>query len=402
MKRIYTTMIAAHLADFRQMAFIAGPRQVGKTTCSKILASSDKNSQYLNWDNIDQRKLIMQGPSKLAEALQLQIIKQNKTLIVFDEIHKYRQWKLWLKGFFDSYENLVNIIVTGSTKLDVYRRGGDSLMGRYFLYRMHPLTVAELLSIDLRKKEIISPSYLSKNKFQNLITYGGFPEPYTQANLRFSNNWQRLRKQQLLKEDIRELSQIQDLAQLEFLLDILLEEASTQLNITSLANQLNIAQTTIQRWINTLQMFYFCFTIKPWQQNIRRAIRKMPKIYLWDWSLIKDEGKKNENFIASHLLKAVNFWVDSGFGDYELFYLRDKEKREVDFLVTKNKKPWFLVEVKSSDSKKISENLTYFQKQLDVPHAFQVVIDMEYVDLDCFKYQKPIIVPASTFLSQLV
>lgn len=402
MKRIYTTMIEHHLADFRQMAFIAGPRQVGKTTCSKMLAAQCDESHYLNWDNTNQRKLLMRGPDVVATSLHLMTASKAKSLIVFDEIHKYRKWKLFLKGFFDLYEDQAGIVVTGSTKLDVYRRGGDSLMGRYFLYRMHPLSVAELLTTSLRKSEIISSQCLGKDKFQQLMTYGGFPEPFTKADRQFSNNWQRLRKQQLLKEDIRELSQIQDLAQLEFLIDILIEEASTQLNVATISNQLNVAQSTITRWINTLKAFYFCFTIKPWHQNVRRAIRKMPKVYLWDWSLVKDTGKKHENFIASHLLKAVHFWVDSGFGDYDLFYLRDKEKREVDFLVTKDKKPWFLVEVKTSSNVKISENLEYFQKLLKVPHAFQVVIDMDEVEIDCFSYKKPIIVPASTFLSQLV
>src|SRR5690606_3603027 len=131
-------------------------------------------------------------------------------------------------------------------------------------------------------------------------------------------------------------------------------------------------------------------------------IKKMPKIYLWDWSAISDEGRLYENFVASHLLKAVHYWTDTGFGHYELYYLRDKEKREVDFLVVKNKKPWFLVEVKKSNNNRISENLAYYQNELDAPHAFQVMIDMDYVDVDCFKYHHPVIVPASTLLSQLV
>lgn len=400
--RIYTTMINHHLSQFRQMAFIAGPRQVGKTTCTKLLAKSYPASHYFNWDNINQRKMIMRGPEVVAEFMQLAILVEHKMLITFDEIHKYRQWKLFLKGFFDLYENLVNIIVTGSTKLDVYRRGGDSLMGRYFLYRMHPLSVAELLNTALRDTEIIPPAKISIEQFQRLMEFGGFPEPYSKANQQFSNNWQRLRKQQLLKEDIRELSQIQDLPQLEFLMDILIEEASGQINMSSLANQLNIAESTIKRWINTLNAFYFCFSIKPWHQNVRRSIRKMPKIYLWDWSLVKDVGRRNENFIASHLLKAIHFWTDSGMGDYDLYYLRDKEKREVDFLVTKNNKPWFLVEVKTSNTQKISDNLLYFQKTLNVPHAFQVVMEMEYVNMNCFMEKHALKVPALTFLSQLV
>jgi len=276
-------------------------------------------------------------------------------------------------------------------------------MGRYFLYRMHPLSVRELLTTELRQSEIVAPQPIAISEIERLMKFGGFPEPYTQADVQFSNNWHRLRKQQLLREDVRELSQIENLAELEFLIDILSEEASSQLNVAAIANQLNVAQTTIHRWVKLLQSFYFCYTIKPWFKNTRRAIRKMPKVYLWDWSLIQDEGRRFENLIASHLLKAVHYyWTDTGFGDYDLYYLRDKDKREVDFLVTKNNKPWFLVEAKKSSKNTISHSLSYYQKELNVPHAFQVVQDLEYVNIDCFGYHKPIIVPASTFLSQLV
>lgn len=384
------------------MAFIAGPRQVGKTTCARYLAENNNHALYINWDNIEHRKLIMQGLDKIAIYCKLSVAKSDLTWIVFDEVHKYRKWKLFLKGFFDFYEKQTHIMVTGSAKLDLYRKGGDSLMGRYFLYRMHPLSVSELLYSSLRTTEIVAPRQLSPQLFQQLYVYGGFPEPFTKANQAFFNNWQRLRKQQLLKEDIRELSQIQDLAQLEVLVEILTSEASTQLNIASLANQLNVAQTTINRWINILRSFYYCFTVQPWSTNVRRSLRKMPKLYLWDWSLIQDDGRKNENFIASHLLKAVHYWTDMGFGEYDLFYVRDKEKREVDFLITKNKQPWFLVEVKTANASSISKHLFYFQRELNVPHAFQVVIDMAYEDVDCFQYHTPIIVPAKTLLSQLV
>lgn len=402
MDRVYFSMIQHNLNQFRQMAFISGPRQVGKTTCSKAIAAKALSSHYINWDNSTHRRLIIQGASHLANTLQLEKVSAVKPMIVFDEIHKYRQWKLFLKGFFDLYEEKCQIIVTGSAKLDIYRRGGDSLMGRYFLYRMHPLSVAELLTTAWRDTEIIPPQALPSNAFNHLYEFGGFPEPYTKANPSFSMNWQRLRKQQLLQEDIRALSQIQELAELEFLMDILIEEASGQLNIAKIANHLNVAQTTIHRWIMTLNASYYCYTIKPWFKNIKRSIRKTLKVYLWDWSVITDPGKRLENFVSAHLYKAVQFWTDSGFGEYDLFYLRDKEKREVDFLVTKNKKPWFLVEVKNSDKNNISPSLRYYADELKVQHAFQVVKNLDYRDVDCFNYKSPIIVSLQTFLSQLV
>jgi predicted AAA+ superfamily ATPase len=154
--------------------------------------------------------------------------------------------------------------------------------------------------------------------------------------------------------------------------------------------------------IEVLKSFYYCFTIQPWAHNVVRSLIKEPKIYLWDWSLNSDVGARAENFIASHLLKAVHFWTDRGWGDYALYYLRDKEKREVDFLIVKEGKPWILAEVKHSDKGCPSKSLYYFQEMLGAEHALQVALDMDYVDQSCFDSSKPLIVPAKTFLSQLI
>lgn len=402
MDRVYSSVIRQHLSKYRQMVLLAGPRQVGKTTCSKGVRAYHPNFHYLNWDNTEDRRMLIKGTHSLATHLHLNQATRALPYIVLDEIHKYRKWKQFLKGFFDHYEDQCRIIVTGSAKLDVYRRGSDSLMGRYFLYRCHPLSVAELLTTALRDTETIAPAELPKQELEKLLTMGGFPEPFTRNDRRFSTNWQRLRKQQLLNEDIRQLNQIQEFAELEYLLDILVHEASGQINVAAIANQLNVAQTTVHRWIKLLTAFYYIYTLKPWHKNIRRSIRKMPKVYLWDWSVIQDRGKQIENFVASHLHKAVHYWTDLGFGEYELFYLRDKEKREVDFLVTKNKSPWLMVEVKTSNNQGISKNLRYYYEQLKPAHAFQAVFDLPYENVDCFSYKSPVIVPAITLLSQLV
>ena len=159
---------------------------------------------------------------------------------------------------------------------------------------------------------------------------------------------------------------------------------------------------TITRWIDVLETFYYCYRIKPWSKNIVRSLIKEPKLFLWDWSLVKDPGAKAENFIGSQLLKAVHNWTDRGFGEYDLYYIRTLEKKEVDFVVTKNGEAWFLVEVKLSDARHLSPHLGEFQKQTGATHAFQVIIDMPFVNQDCFAYKNPIIVPAKTLLSQLV
>jgi hypothetical protein len=173
-------------------------------------------------------------------------------------------------------------------------------------------------------------------------------------------------------------------------------------NYSELAKKIHVSSETVRRWIETLKALYYCFSIQPWTTNISKSLLKEPKIFLWDWSLAEDKGQRLENFVASHLLKAVHFWTDRGFGDYELYFLRDKEQREVDFLVTKDKKPWFLVEVKSSSHQGISKSLYYFQEQTGAPHAFQVAFDLPYVQKDCFSHKKPLIVPATTLLSQLI
>ena len=402
MKRLYQQLITNHFRDYRQMIFLAGPRQVGKTTTSFLIGEKTKTFYYFNWDDLKTRQQIISNPSSIAEDTGLLKISKYPPLLVFDEIHKYGAWKQFLKGFFDMYGDLCHIMVTGSAKLNIYKRIGDSLMGRYFLYRIHPLSVGEILHPNVEKKELRPPQKIPQKTFEKLLIFGGFPEPYLKANRRFSTNWKRMRQEQLIQEDIRSLSQIQELHQLETLAILLADNVSCQISKTSLAKQINVSIPTIQRWLQTLESFYYSFQVKPWTTNIRRSLRKEPKYYLWDWAQVNDPGARLENFVASHLLKAVHFWTDYGLGEYQLHYLRDKEKREVDFLVTKNNIPWFLVEVKASNNSGLSKSLFHFQEQTEAPHAFQVSFGLDFVDKDCFSYNKPIIVPATTFLSQLI
>lgn len=401
-KRIYEALIQEHLAKNRQMIFLAGPRQVGKTTLSLLAKKFSKNIYYLNWDNLEYQHLIIRGPKYVIQKLGLDELASAPAIIIFDELHKFSRWKQFLKGFFDTYGARHKLIVTGSAKLDIYKRIGDSLMGRYFLYRIHPLSVAELISPIVLNKEIRPPKKIAKEKLKNLLHFGGFPEPFIHADKKFHHKWLRFRYQQTFHEDIRSLTEIQEMAQLEMLAGLLKARAGQLINYSDLARDINVSVPTIKRWIDSLSAFYYSFTIKPWFKNVGSSLKKQPKIYLWDWSDIEDSGAKNENFVASHLLKAVNFWTDCGMGNYDLFFVRDKQKREVDFLVTKNQKPWFLVEVKTSKQAGLSQSLLSFQKQTEAEHAFQVVFDMEVIEEDCFKFKTPIIVPVETLLSQLV
>lgn len=395
-ERLYQQVIADHFARNRQMLFFSGPRQAGKITASLRATPVER---YLNWDNDEHRALILAGPETVARHFGILILHNPLPIIIFDEIHKYRHWKRFLKGFFDTYGRYVRIIVTGSARLDVYKRGGDSMMGRYFLYRLHPLSVRELISSQFPESEIVAPSPCAD--FDILLKYGGFPEPFVQRNDRFSHQWERLRLDLLFKEDLRDLTRIQDIGQIEILAQLLSRQVGQLVDYTSLANAVKVSSPTIQRWIKALSNLYFCFTIQPWSRNISKSLLKQPKVYLWDWTMAHGDGARNENFIASHLLKATQFWTDAGFGNYGLYYLRDTLKREVDFLVTKEDKPWLLVEAKTS-TQSISPALYYFQEQVKAPFAFQISMDMPFVNRTCFVEGKPILVPARTFLSQLV
>lgn len=397
--RIYDAMLAEHLSSHRQMAFVSGPRQVGKTTTCRNHAD-----RYANWDNLDDREEILAGPSALVESLHLNRLSESTPVALFDELHKHPQWKQFLKGFFDTYADKVRIVVTGSSRLDTYRRVGDSLMGRYFLYRMHPFTVAETLRQDLPdpKRIVHLPDKPKTADFDALWTHGGYPEPFLKRDARFSRRWKSLRTQQLLREDIRDLTQIQQLDQLEMLIKLLDVRSAHQIVYSNLANSVRTSIDTVRRWIETLSNLHHGFLIQPWFKNVSRSLRKEPKWFLRDWAGLEDAGDKAETFVGCHLLKAVEGWDDLGFGKFQLAYLRDKEKREVDFVVIRDGAPWFLVEVKLREES-ISPALKHYQEQIKAPFAFQVVVEANYVDADCFANPGgPLVVPARTFLSQLL
>jgi uncharacterized protein len=394
--RLYTAILKDHLQRHRQMAFVSGPRQVGKTTTCRSIADV-----YLNWDNADDRRRLLRGPAALAETLQLDRLRAHPPVVVLDELHKHSRWKGLLKGFFDTYGDRVRLLITGSSRLDVFRRGSDSLMGRYLLYRMHPWTVAESIRTDLPAREIQPPAEIKHSDWDALWEHGGFPEPFLRRDLRFTRRWHSLRLELLAREDVRELTQVQDLGTMETLMQILRERSSQQLVYSNLAGEIGVAVDTLKRWVDLLERLHYGFLVRPWFTNVAKALRKEPKWFLRDWSGCADDGARSETLVACHLLKAVEGWTDLGFGKFELRYLRDKQKREVDFLVVRDRKPWFLVEVKLGE-KSIAPALSYFQAQTKAAHAFQAVINLPFEPVDCFDVRRPGVVPARTLLSQLL
>jgi len=211
-------------------------------------------------------------------------------------LHKYNKWKSFLKGFFDEHSEKANIVVTGSARLQIYKKMGDSLLGRYFNYRMHPLSVAEILHAERRPLdvEIVNPTINSADDMEHLFNYGGFPEPFIKSNMSFNNRWNKLRKDILLKEDVRDLVQIQDMSAIQVLADILSQEVGSLINYSKLARDINVSVDTIRRWVNILDSIYYLFIVKPYSRNVRKSLIKNPKIYLWDWSAIQDIEKKQK------------------------------------------------------------------------------------------------------------
>ncbi|MBI4026207.1 MAG: ATP-binding protein [Verrucomicrobia bacterium] len=381
------------------MAFVAGPRQVGKTTTCMAVS---EGGPYFNWDHSADRLLVAKGAEAVAEKAELHALREKPRRIVFDEIHKFARWKSFLKGFFDVYGKQCRCLVTGSSRLDLYKRGGDSLMGRYFLYRMHPLSLAEISSPDRSEVEVCPPRPPAKDALDHLLRFGGYPEPFLKGTQQFFNRWRRLRLEQFFREDLRDLSRIQEIGQIQILVQFLAAQVGQLVNYSNLAREISVSVDTIRRWIVTLESLYVCFNVRPWHHNVAKSLRKQPKVFLWDWTMAAEGGARRENLVASHLLKAVHFWTDTGLADCGLFYLRDKMKREVDFVVTRDGKPWFMVEVKSSEKASLNPNLFCFQKQTGAAHAFQVAFGMPFVARNCFEEKTPVRVPAETLLSQLV
>jgi predicted AAA+ superfamily ATPase len=334
----------------KKMIFIGGPRQVGKTTLSLnyLQPSSSKNPHYLNWDRVSDKSLILKD----------QIPLTSKT-IVFDEIHKYKKWRSLVKGLHDKYGDEHRIIVTGSARLDYFSKGGDSLLGRYRFFRLHPFSLAELNK---------NPT---KADLALLIKFGGFPEPLFSQDENEHRIWQRNRMQQVVNEDLRDLESVKDISLLMLLAEILPSKVGSPLSLKSLEEDLQVSQPTIARWVNIFSLLYYSFTIAPFGSPKIRAVKKLHKLYMWDWSLVEEPGFRFENLVASHLLKYCHFIEDTQGHVMELRYLRDTDGREIDFVVLKDKKPIFAVECKSGE-KELSKHIEYFRLRTKIPAFYQV------------------------------
>ncbi|HRP92825.1 MAG TPA: ATP-binding protein [Ignavibacteriaceae bacterium] len=361
MKRYLYNQILEDLK--KKIVFITGPRQVGKTFLAKQIMKNFVKPQYLNYDNINDIRIIKDTSWAL-----------NTDLLVFDEIHKMKKWKSYIKGVYDSKPEKQSILITGSARLDTFRQSGDSLAGRYLHLRFNPISVKEI-------SEIIPEHY---NALEMLNKFGGFPEPLLNAvNLENekaeteSARWKNQYFSDIIREDILEFSRISEIKTMKTLLQLLRTKVGTPLSFNSIANDLQVSSNTIKKYIQILESLYIVFLITPFHKNIARSILKEPKIYFYDTSFIEgNEGLKLENTCALSLLKNVQFLYDTKGENLKLHYLRTKDNREVDFAVSRNSELVQLIEVKLTENK-ISPSLKYFAERFKSVEAIQLVHNLK-------------------------
>jgi predicted AAA+ superfamily ATPase len=360
-KRYLTEPIRQDLAE--KMVFLGGPRQVGKTTLalSLIPGADESNPAYLSWDVPESQRLLLKGG-----------LPAEQPLIILDEIHKYKRWRNLVKGFYDRYKSRKEFLITGSARLDHYRRGGDSLQGRYHYYRLHPFSLYEL-----NKKP-------QQSDLETLLKFGGFPEPFLKHNTRHWKRWQRERQSRVIQEDLISLEHVREVSQLQLLAQMLPARVGSVLSIANLKQDLSVAFETADKWVGIFENLYYCFRIMPYGLPHLRAAKKERKLYLWDWSLCQDDAARFENLVASHLLKYCHFREDTEGDDMSLRFLRDSNGREIDFVVLKNGKPEFAVECKSG-GRTLSKNIVYFSQRTPIRRFYQVHLqgdgeDSEWAD----------------------
>lgn len=357
-----------------RMVFVGGPRQAGKTTFALTFLSNATESHpaYLNWDNIAIRSSLLKAQ-----------LPPNQKCIVLDEIHKFARWRNLVKGFYDSNKSSVSFLITGSARLDYYSKGGDSLQGRYHYYRLHPLSLNELN---------VNPTH---DDFKRILRFGGFPEPCLKGEERFWRRWQNERVRRVIYDDIGLLENVREISLLELLAEELPNRVGAPLSVKNLKELLNVSHETADRWIRIFERMYYCFRIAPYGAPKIRAVKKEQKLYLWDWSLVSEPGPRFENFIASHLLKLCHFREDTEGFKMELRFLRDTDKREVDFVVLEEGKPLFAVECKTG-AKSISPSIYYFKERTDIPIFFQV-----HEQKDDYVKNGVRVLPAHTFCREM-
>jgi predicted AAA+ superfamily ATPase len=388
----------------KNMIFLAGPRQSGKTTLSHIIAQKFSSNFYMNWDIPEHRRKFFENPVFFEEVPRKDL---SAPLIVFDEIHKYKDFKNFLKGVYDQFHESYKFLVSGSGRLDIYQRGGDSLAGRYLMFHLFPFTIAELgknnLTIDDFMKNPLQITMEKNSELREiwiqLANLSGFPEPYLSGRHTAYRRWSNTYSRQIIREDIRDLAGIKYADSVETLYFLLPLRIGSPLSLPSLARDLQVSYNSIKNWLAVFDRFFLSFSISTWTHKISRSIQKEHKVYLMDYPSITDPSARFENMVALELWRAVTLWNDLGYGNFSLHFVKNKEQQEVDFLIANYKKPFLLIEAKLSDIH-LSSSLLKFQNMLDVP-AVQVVSEEDTFRIITNRDQKILIAPAYQWLSLL-
>ncbi len=349
MDRIYQDYINEFIN--KKIVLISGPRQSGKTTLSKM---GHKNYVYLNYDNDIDRKILneMSWDKKIK-------------LIIFDELHKKTKWKQWLKGVYDKNELKNNFIVTGSARLDTFKKVGDSLAGRYFHYRLHPLDVREVCKIEKNSD--------ADEVIDRILKFSGFPEPYLANNTKFYNLWKKTHLDIILKQDIISLEIVKNLKSIEILIDLLKSRVGAPISYSNLARDLQVSDKTVKQWLQVLENFYVIFKLTPFSKNIARSNLKQPKYYFYDVARVtSSEGAKFENLVACSLFKEIQFRNDCLGEEWELAYLSKKGGLEIDFAIIQEGKIKYALEVKLTDTN-LAKNFSPFLDELKTVEKIQLV-----------------------------
>ncbi|KQC12329.1 MAG: hypothetical protein APR63_11405 [Desulfuromonas sp. SDB] len=390
------------LSQDKSMIFISGPRQTGKTTLSRMISKDYKNNLYFNYDMILNKQKLVNDPLFFEKVDR----KDNTTpLIIFDEIHKYSDFKNYLKGIIDQFSLNYKFLVLGSGRLDTYQKGSDSLAGRYFQFRLFPFTISEFSRNNSQIVDFLENplncinSDNSYPRWYDLAEYSGFPEPYLKATKEFFIRWSNTYHQQVIRDDILSMKELRKIDELEMLFSILPFKISSPLSLDSLARDIKVSFNAVKSWINIFESLFLVFRISPWTNKISRSLSKEKKLYLYNYAIINDPAKKFENMVALELYRATTNWNNLGYGTFSLHYIRNKEKQEVDFLISNNHKPILLIEVKLNDPHP-PPSLIKFQDILNVP-AIQLVNQKEIYRILTNKNNKILIITAPKWLSSL-
>ncbi len=369
-QRYLRPQVDADLA--RKMVFLGGPRQVGKTSLGRMVIPESR--AYMNYDSATGRDAILRGQLPPTDAW------------FFDEIHKYRGWRNFLKGLYDTRTRGRRILVSGSARLDFYRFGGDSLQGRYHFLRLHPFSVAEL--------EITTPS-----DFAALLELSGFPEPFLGGNATEARRWSLAYRDRLTREEAISVETISDLAKLELLAIALPARVGSPLSINALREDLQVAHHTLARWLDVLERVYAIFRIAPFGAPLLRAVKKERKHYHFDWTVVEPMPARFENLVGAHLLKWVQYQIDTQGRAIELRYFRDIDGREVDFVIAERSgKPLAFVECKWDDAP-LDPSLRYLHQRFPSVPAWQIsaIGRRDYVTPEGIR-----VAPATVLLRELI